>query len=71
MLCAFMAFVQFAAVPEESELKDPFRSERGSLKMMARAVKKRYFFVNKRCTFLFSYGRPIFDQKKLLQLSFF
>ena len=51
MLCAFMAFVQFAAVPEESELKDPFRSERGSLKMMARAVKKRYFFVNKRCTF--------------------
>ena len=70
MLCAFMAFVQFAAVPEESELKDPFRSERGSLKMMARAVKKRYFFVNKRCTF-FSYGRPICDQKKLLQLSFF
>ena len=45
MLCAFMAFVQFAAVPEESELKDPFRSERGSLKMMARAVKKRYTFL--------------------------
>ena len=35
MLCAFMAYVQFAAVPEESELKDPFRLERGSLKMMA------------------------------------
>ena len=66
MLCAFMAFVHFAAVPEESELKDPFRLERGS--MMARWFKKDTFLLTKDA--LFSYGRPILDQKSCCNCHF-